>query len=251
MKYFNIVFFFFCLNILTYSQTVRIDDISISIDDSLEQVISKFQKPGYHLISDTLKLSIRCTIFKEVYNSQDSNKPLQVIGYLHFFYVKQEPPFHYTKELYEIDKVWSNYYVNNVPDLLKIINNIFEKNTIDKYSVELIRSKNFEPDYSSKTLTIKLNSFTSLEIYSRDDNYFEINEVITKDENRFSDEKYILIFEDYKHYYGDKEYVIEYFKKEDEAERRQRELLIKYIMDSSDKPETKILRFYKNRSYTK
>ena len=251
MKCFKLFFFFFCLNILTYSQTVKIDDISVSIDDSLEQVISKFHKPGYHLKLDTLKLSIRCIIFKEVYNPKDSNKPLQVIGYLHFFYMKQELPFHYTKELYEIDKVWSNYYVNNVPDILNIINNILEKNTIDKYSVELNQSIDFEPDYSSKTITIKLNSFTSLEIYSRDNNYFEINEVITKDENRFSDKEYILIFDDYKHYFGDKEYVIEYFKKEDEAERRQREHLIKYIMDSSDKPETEIVRFYKSRSYSK
>ena len=64
MKCFKLFFFFFSLNILTYSQTVKIDDISVSIDDSLEQVINKFQKPVYHLKLDTLKLSIRCIIFK-------------------------------------------------------------------------------------------------------------------------------------------------------------------------------------------
>lgn len=252
IKYFTIVFFLFLFKPSVYSQTVKIDDISISIDDSLEQVISKLQKSGYHTIFDTLKLSIRCTVFKEVNNLQYSNKPLQIIGYLHFFYVQQGLPFHYTKELYEIEKVWSNYYENDIPDLLKTINNIFEKNIIDKYSIEVLQDKTIEPDYSTKTLTIRLNSYTCLEIYLRDDNYFEINEVITKDKNRFSDKEYILIFEDYKHYYSAKEYIIEYFQKEDEAERKCRELLIPYLADSSERPETNIIRFYKDSfNYTK
>ena len=161
MKYI-LFFFFFLFQHSVYSQTVIIDDVPISIDDSLEQVISKFQKPGYHLIVDTLKLSIRYTIFKEVFNLNDnSDKSLRIICYLHFFYIPQEIPFHYTKALYKIDKVWSNIYSDEIPDVLNIINNIIEKNTIDKYSIELFQNKNIEPEYSSKTITIELKQLRS------------------------------------------------------------------------------------------
>jgi hypothetical protein len=253
IKYFIVASCILFFQYHLYSQTVKIGNISISIDDSLELVIEKFYGTEYQLVFDTLKLSIRCIILKEVFNLQDnSNKSLQVIGYLNFFYIPKGIPFHYTKRLYEIEKVWSNPYSNDIPTLLNTINNIIEKNTIDRYSTELFQNKVVEPEYSSKTITIKLNAFTSLEIYSRDDNYFEIKEVITKDENRFSNEEYVLIFEDYKHYYSDKEYIIEYFQKEDDAEVRKRELLIRYLADSSEKPETKILRFYKDSfNYTK
>jgi len=252
IKYFSIFIYLILFQFPSNSQTVRIDDISVSIDDSLEQVIPKFQKAGYDLILDTLKQSIRCTVFKNVQNAISSDRFLQLIGYLHFSYLKSDLPLHYTKSLFEIEKIWSNPYENNIKDILIILNNILEKNSIDKYSINLQQNKTIEPEYTTHTITIQLNSFTRLEIYSRDDGYFEIIEVINNDEHRFfSDEEYVLIFEDYKHYYSKNEYVIEYFKKEDEAERRERELLIKYILDSSKKPESRILRFYKDRFYFK
>lgn len=231
-------------------QTIGIDNIDISIGDSLECVIKKFGDPPYHIRKDTLENYLCYSIYKEIEPHIDNSSiPVRIIAHLYFDYFRSSIPITFTKELYKIDKVRNNDNANDAKNLLKIIKNIVEKNNIDKYSTELSLSKNIEPDYATNTITIRINPFTALDIYYREDNYYEISEVITRDENRFADEEFILIFEDSEHLVGKQNHIMEIFKKEDDAEYRSRELSVPYLTRGWELPNFQILRFYKKRFF--
>jgi hypothetical protein len=231
-----------------HCQTINLDNIEVSIGDSLEYVIKKFTQPQYHISIDTLKNYLCYNIYKESGSaSNNTSIPVRTIGHLYFTYYLPELPIRYTKDLFQINKVWNGDNTNNIQSFLKILGNILEINEFDKYSTSLSYSKKIEPEYSASTISMTINPFTSVDIYYHDDGYFEISEVITKDENSFSDEEYILIFEDTEHLIGKKTHIMEIFKKEDDAEYRFRELTIPYLMKGLEIPNNDIIRFYKNR----
>jgi len=228
-------------------QTVYLDNKPISIGDSLKYVVQKFSNPSYHVSVDTLGLSLRYTISKKLksYDIDTSFLPLKLLGRLYFYYSPPNFPIKFTKTLYKISKLWGYYEENNPFNLLKNINDILEKNEIDKYSMNLSISKDIEPDYSRNTITIRINSFTLLQIYFIKDIYYEISEIIT-DNNRFSDKEYIVIFEDPLHFIGKENIIVDIYETEEEAENRLEELEITYLTEGLDTPNDKIIRFTKN-----
>lgn len=226
-------------------QTISLDNINISIGDSLEYVMKKFSVPPYRFITDTSRDHLRYSVYKEIGTYSDNTEiPVQLLGRMYFVYFPANNPDHFTKTLFMVEKVWNSYAKEPI-NILKTFSDILEKNNIDKYSLELSLSKNIEPDFVSNTIEVRINSFTTLEIYYRDDDYYEISEVITKNNNLFSDKEYILIFEDTKHFWGGENHIIEYFKSEEDAERRSRELKIPYLVNYENLPNVKIIRFFK------
>lgn len=228
-------------------QNINLDNIEISIGDSLESVIKKFATPYYSFQIDTSHNYLRYSIFKRVYNYSDNNElHTKLLGRMYFAYYSAGVTFYYRKELYQVQKIW-NSNTSKPIDVLRALTAILEKNTIDNYSVELTTLKNIEPDQSSNTIHLQINPNTLLRIYYMDNDYYEISEIVTKNDYKHSKKEYILVFEDAKHFWGEENYIIEYFKREEDAKRRIVDLQIPYVLGSDYLFNYKIIRFYKNR----
>ena len=247
-----IVFLFVVLIQILPAQTVDFDGHSISIGDSLEQVISKFDSDHYSMSCDTIESSsITYRIYKLSDLSQNdpgnSTRTRRCIGYLYFTYsdTSSIPP---PSRLYQIGKIWSDWGNSNSLSLIEAVFNVLENDGVDKYNQDISFSKGTEPNNRSKRITLKISPNIILEIYIGDSDYYLVTEYITADKTKNSKQVYLVIFDDTMHLISKTENIItREYTSEAEAESGLNMLQIQYIAMRYSLPFSKIIKFPENR----
>lgn len=233
---------------LTPAQTVDFDGHSISIGDSLEQVINKFNPAGYSMSCDTLEsTSITYRVYKLSGESDPetgaTTRTRTCIGYLYFTYSadKQDEP----KKLFQVGRVLSDWEHSESLSLIEAVFSVLAKVEPDSYYKDFSFSSQHSGSYSTKRFILKLRPNISLEIYVGNRNYYQVTEYITRDEHKGDKEIYIAIFDDSQHLIDkNNEILTMKFSSKAEAESGINRWQIQYITQGYNLPYSKIIKFW-------
>ena len=235
-----IIGFIVIFSINISGQSTTIDSKTVSIGDTFETVFDMFNTNDFTLLIDTTNTAISMAILRN-----DHDETMELVAYLRFEYFSYAKDIEYDKKLFEIERVWMHTGDNDIYTFINTLNNLLELHKIDNYNSQIFQNFSYNPDYTRKEISLQIAPNVYIEIRLQNNNYYEIVEIITEYKYQFSKAEFILIFEDYKKYYSDNVYIIEFFQSEEEALKRKRTLLIRYITENIEKPEVKIVKFHK------
>lgn len=230
------------------AQTTLLDEHSISIGDSLEQTISKFNSADYSLSCDTMESTITYRVYKiggkQQIGSDNLASSRKCIGYLYFSDTSKRDSSQ-TKKLFQIGKVWSDWEHSQSLSLIESVFKIFDSEEQDNYYKDFTISKQSSSGYSTRRLTLKLKPYISLEIYIGNSNYYQVTEYITEDEHKNNNEIFLAVFDDSQHLIDTTgEILTKKFLSEKEAESGLNLWQIQYLTRGYDLPYSKVIKFW-------
>lgn len=246
--------FFLIINSNLYSQSITFLDNQIRIGDSIDDVFKKIDSTHFDIetsFEDTGKPACKIKTLS-FFNKSPTN--YKYYGDLVFGGCNWPQVEAISYSLLRVKKNWLTIFDNetNISKIFGIISDIISKSGIDNYDYSIENEIVIEPDDISKGVTIKLNDWHSVNFRTRND-YYEIAEIITRDELNNIRHKYfytIIFFDEYDYYKFPNRMGIERFDDEEEAQRRLRELRIPYILNHRDEKKWgRILRFAEDYKY--